>query len=539
MIRWIVAALTVVVFGTAVPARASAYVVISGAGSTWSQNALDQWRRNVVQYGMTVNYAGTGSSDGRSQFRNGTVDFAVSEIPYGLTDAGVIDPPPGRRYAYMPIVAGGTAFMYNLRIGAQRVTNLRLSGEVVAKIFTGQITTWNDPAIAADNPSLRLPARRIVPVVRSDGSGTTAQFSTWLAAKHPAIWNAYCARAGRPGPCGITSYFPVVAGSPFVAQAGSLGVAGYVRQAQSEGAITYVEYSYALNTNFPVAKLLNRRDYYVEPTAENVAVGLLGARINNVPSSPGYLTQDLRGVYDNNDPRAYPLSSYSYMIVPTAAEGAFNASKGETLGAFAYYFLCEGQRQAKTLGYSPLPINLVQAGLDQVRRIPGVNVQNVNIRQCNNPTFSTDGTNTLARTAPQPSACDRRGATAQCSAGTGGASNQPTNTGGGGTGTGGPGQPGAGQSAAGQPGAGQPTAGQSAAGQPAGGQIDPDTGLPVAGTSAGGGSGDVVGEAVTLASRPAWDQQRTLMSVAGGLLLILILGPPLLARRIRRPGGRP
>ena len=104
-------------------ASADSYVPISGAGSTWSQNAIEQWRKNVNQYGLRVNYAGTGSSDGRNQFRNGTVDFAVSEIPYGLTDGGVFDGPPTRKYAYMPIVAGGTSFMYNLNIGGKRVTH--------------------------------------------------------------------------------------------------------------------------------------------------------------------------------------------------------------------------------------------------------------------------------------------------------------------------------------------------------------------------------------------------------------------------------
>jgi ABC-type phosphate transport system substrate-binding protein len=158
-------------------AAAESYVPISGAGSTWSQNAIEQWRKNVNQYGLRVNYAGTGSSDGRNQFRNGTVDFAVSEIPFGLKDAGVVDEPPSRKYAYMPIVAGGTALMYNLTIGGKRVNSLRLSGETVTKIFTGVITSWADPQIKRENPGLVLPARKIVPVVRSDGSGTTAQFS--------------------------------------------------------------------------------------------------------------------------------------------------------------------------------------------------------------------------------------------------------------------------------------------------------------------------------------------------------------------------
>src|SRR5450755_4240122 len=93
-----------VLFGGSRAARATSYVPVSGAGSTWSQNALDQWRRNVVQFGMQVNYQGTGSSDGRNQFKNGTVDFGVSEIPYGVTDQGVFEAPPQRKYAYMPIV---------------------------------------------------------------------------------------------------------------------------------------------------------------------------------------------------------------------------------------------------------------------------------------------------------------------------------------------------------------------------------------------------------------------------------------------------
>ena len=159
-------------------AGADGFVPISGSGSTWSSNALDQWRRNVDSlYGVTVNYSANGSTSGRQDFRQGQVDFAVSEIPYGLTDGGVLDPNPARAFGYMPIVAGGTAFMYNLKIGNKRVTNLRLSGDVITKIFTQQITNWSDPAIKADNPGLALPPRKIIPVVRSDGSGTAAQFT--------------------------------------------------------------------------------------------------------------------------------------------------------------------------------------------------------------------------------------------------------------------------------------------------------------------------------------------------------------------------
>ncbi|MFZ3468812.1 phosphate ABC transporter substrate-binding protein PstS [Streptomyces sp. 4.24] len=533
----------------AVPAAAESYVPVSGAGSTWSQNALDQWRANVKQYGMTVNYSGTGSSDGRNQFRNGTVDFAVSEIPYGIKDSGVVDPAPSRKFSYMPIVAGGTAFMYNLKIGNRRVTNLRLSGEVVAKIFTGVITTWNDAAIKADNPALAasLPARKIVPVVRSDGSGTTAQLTKWMSTRHGSLWDAYCAKAGRTTPCGETSNFPTSRG--FVGQSGSNGVSGYVAQEGNVGTITYVEYSYAVSTTgFLVAKILNGAGYYTEPTAQNVAVSLGKAEIG------ADLTQKLDGVYTGDDPRTYPLSSYSYMIIPTAQESNFNPQKGKALGAFAYYFLCEGQRSVDRLGYSPLPVNLVQAGLEQVRRIPGVTVANIDIKNCKNPTFSADGTNTLAKTAPMPADCDKQGAT-QCETGTGG-NKTPTQTGsasggsgsggatgtggaasGGATGTGGPGTGGTGDGGAGSAGATGGAAADGGTGDGAAaasggadtGGVDPQTGRPLA-----AGAGDLFGMPVTTANGIGGSLQTVLMVLGALILLAVTVAPPLVTRHLTR-----
>ncbi|HWH25618.1 MAG TPA: phosphate ABC transporter substrate-binding protein PstS [Pseudolysinimonas sp.] len=420
----------VAVPSVALPSRADAvgtiHAPISGSGSTWSANAMDQWIRNVfANYKWTVNFDGTaGSTTGRNQFALGSTDFGVSEIPYALSGSDAPDKRPDRQFAYVPIVAGGTSFMYNLVIGGKRVTNLRLSGETVAKIFTGVITKWNDPAIAADNPKLALPAITIVPVVRSDGSGTSAQLTAWMRALYPGIWNAYCAKAGRSN-CGITSNYPVVPGSAFLAQQGSSNVAGAVAKDQSVGAITYVEASYAIKTHFPIAKLLNAAGYYTEPSASNVAVSLLAAVINKDPNSPDYLTAKLSGVYTNPDPRTYPLSSYSYMIIPTALESNFTENKGLTLADFSSYFLCEGQQQAEVLGYSPLPINLAAAGLEQVQKIPGGDSTNKNISKCNNPTFSPDGTNKLAAQAPQPQACDKKGPD-QCLTGTGGAKGTAT-----------------------------------------------------------------------------------------------------------------
>lgn len=229
----------------------------------------------------------------------------------------------------------------------------------------------------------------------------------------------------------MTSYFPVAPGATAVAKSGSLGVSAHVRQPQGEGAITYVEYSYAVNAHFPVAKILNSAGYYVEPTASSVAVALLDARINENKSSTDYLTQILDDVYRSKDSRSYPLSSYSYMVVPTTETAPHTKEKGRSLGTFARYFLCEGQQQAEELGYSPLPRNLVQAGFEQVRRIPGAPTGAVDLSDCRNPTFSADGTNTLAKNAPRPKDCDKRGAT-QCADGTGGARGTatPVNNGG-------------------------------------------------------------------------------------------------------------
>lgn len=395
---------------TAQSAQAVSYTPINGAGSTWSANALYQWARDVQQNGLTVNYNSTGSSDGRKQFINGTVDFGISEIPFQThpTD-GSYPENPTRPYAYMPIVAGGTSFMYHLQVGNTRITDIRLSGETVAKMFTGVITSWADPEITREYGT-QLPAIPITPVVRADGSGTTAQFTLWMSKQYPSIWNAFCAKEGLPTPCGLTSQYPTQ-GTSAVAKSGSVDQANYVAAPYANGTIAYIEYSYALYTppGWPVVSLLNAAGYYVQPTQYDVAVALTRAQINQDRSSPDYLTQVLDGVYANPDPRTYPLSSYSYMILPTSTASPFTAAKGLTLSTFANYFLCQGQQKAGPLGYSPLPVNLVRAGFAQIRRIPGATPSQTDLAACNNPTFdpSNLSANKLAEEAPQPAACQR------------------------------------------------------------------------------------------------------------------------------------
>src|SRR5258706_13623892 len=173
------------------PAHADAS--IDGAGSTWVQIALNQWAADVARQGLSINYQGVGSTSGRVFFYQDQVDFAASEIPFtaaysdatGTVATDEIALVAHRPYAYLPDVAGGTSFMYNLSINGGLVTNLRLSPTNLAKIFTKVITNWNDPALAADNPQLHLPDLPIRPVVRSDGSGTTAQFTAFMASQTP------------------------------------------------------------------------------------------------------------------------------------------------------------------------------------------------------------------------------------------------------------------------------------------------------------------------------------------------------------------
>jgi ABC-type phosphate transport system substrate-binding protein len=405
------------ILAPAQPAAAASFAPIAGAGSSWSANAINVWRANVAQYGMVVNYVGVGSTVGRVDFKQGVVNWAASEIPYGVQDGTNFDPPPSRGYTYMPDTAGAVGFMYNLTISGRRVTDLRLSGNAIAGIFTGVITNWDDPIIAQDNPGLKLPDLRIVPVVRTDGSGATAQFTQWMIATEGSYWTAYCAKVGR-NPCTQTSAYPVLPG--MVGQPGDLGVAGYASQPQAQGAIGYTENSYALQAGFPVAQVLNMAGYYTEPTPGHVGVSLLNAQINNNPNDPLYGTADLSQVYTDTDPRTYELSYYSYMILPTDTSDGLTTAKGYTLGAFGQYLLCQGQQQVDALGYSALPINLVEDGYAQLQKVPGASMPATTsdfIASCNNPTFAPDGTNTLASTDPYPPACDKRGPV-QCTSAT-------------------------------------------------------------------------------------------------------------------------
>jgi phosphate transport system substrate-binding protein len=367
---------------------------VNGGGSTWSAVAIQAWQADVARQGLTVNYQPTGSTAGRQGYTAATYDFAVSEIPFQpqyctnpadpstcydeQTQPGLL----ARPFAYMPIVAGGTSLLYNLQVNGQQFTKLQLTPATVTKIFTGVISNWNDPAIAVENPGVSFPDLKIQPVVRSDGAGTSYQFTAFMAFADPADWNAFCAKAGiAQNPCPPTSQYPYGSLPNSAPEDGSDGVANWVAAPYNNGSIGYAEAAYGINRGVPLASLQNASGVYVQPTAKAVAVALTRAVIN-----PDH-SQNLQGVYTNPDPRAYPMSSYSYMIVPTTDAAPMDLSKGATLSRFILYFLCQGQQEAAPLGYSPLPPNLVELGFSVEQQIPGAAAPPP-LNSCNNPTIT-------------------------------------------------------------------------------------------------------------------------------------------------------
>jgi phosphate transport system substrate-binding protein len=349
---------------------AGAQAPITGAGSTFAEIAINQWRADAARkLGIQVNYQGTGSTAGRNSFTSKTVDFASSDIQYEEGD----QIPPAGTYTYLPLVAGGTALMYNLRDPAGRkITTLKLTGSTAALIFTGEIRNWRDPVILRENPDLanRLPDRDIKPVVRTGGSGTTAVFTNYLAAAAPREWGNFVnavRNSGNPNwvitdPRGkYTSRFPTNYKGNIPVN-GSDGVSNFVASfPNGEGSIGYAEAGYAIQSNLAVAFVRNASGRWTQPTARAVAIALTRATRN--PDG----TQNLSSVYNNPNPETYPISSYNYLIAPVGG----NAAKGETLRQFVIYSVTEGQRKAEPLGYSPLPKALIAQAFEALKRVAG------------------------------------------------------------------------------------------------------------------------------------------------------------------------
>ena len=393
---------------------------IDGSGSSWAYNAINTWIYDVTQQGLQVVFTPSGSAQGRQDFANGVSDFGVSDIGYqGVNPVTGENDTSNRPYAYLPIVGGATTFPYNLVVAGHQVENLRLSGLTLARIFTDQITNWDDPEITADNNGHAFPSIPIIPVVHSEGAGSTYQFTDYLNSLYPQLWQPF---SGYKFP---VEFWPTGKGSQ-VAENGSSGVIDFVSSGAGQGSIGFDEYSYPLGSqcgpaSCPVVALENADGYYTMPDAYDAAVALTQADIDYTPG-PDYLLETLNHVWTYNDPRTYPLSSYSYEIEPTAScsgqppcDPTMNTPKRQALADFDAYSLCQGQSQMAPIGYSPLPINLVEASFKQVDLLqhadPQVSVANVNVANCDNPTFipGDPDKNELALIAPYPPACAKAG----------------------------------------------------------------------------------------------------------------------------------
>jgi phosphate transport system substrate-binding protein len=546
-------------FGAGNAGASVAHALIQGSGSSWAGPAINQWISDVQSNGMQVVFTPSGSAQGRKDFASKTVDFAVSDIGFQGKDptTQADDTSQGRNYAYLPIVAGGTALPYHIEKNGQLVRNLRLSGDTLAKIFTNKITNWNDKQITDDNHGVQMPNLPIIPVVHSEGSGSTYQFTRYLWKEYPQYWNDF-------GGAHPTEYFPRQGAQ--IAENGSDSSINFITSGAANGAIGYDEYSYALGKNYPVVKVLNKAGYYTLPTQYNVAVALTKAIINTDKSSADYLLQDLDDVYTYNDPRVYPISSYSYAVIPTSpnpANSKMTTAKRQTLADYLYLSVCQGQTQMGPIGYSPLPVNLVQASFDQIGKLKQadnkVDISNANVTTCHNPTFiaGKPKENCLARIAPPPPPCDR-GGTGPCPVGpdprprgkcvnlnssTGGGIEAPTprgggngdNGGGGGRNQGGPGgttPTGGGSTApAGATGDGP----ISAAGPTASVSRDPLTGQLVGSNTDPNavGAAQAAAQASNLGRSQSASTDLALEILAGVLLVGLLVGPPLVARRMK------
>jgi phosphate transport system substrate-binding protein len=316
-------------------------LTVSGSGSTFMSNFVEQCKADVKKsFNVNVTYQASGSGAGRSAYINATTDFAGSDVAFTKNELASVKNP----FVYIPITIGGIAVIYKV----PGVTDLRLSGPTLAKVFGGSIAKWNDDAIAKENPGAALPSETIRVIVRSDSSGTSNVFTDYLDTAGGGNWKK-----------GVTSTFPVPAGTG-VAQRGSDGVTNYVAGAQGNFAITYAESSFAEERKLSVAKVINTAGEAVAPEPDAIAEAMSDAKVQD----DGTLFLN----FLTTKPKAYPISTTAYLIAPQTID----AKKGDVLRTFLTHSLGACQEKADKLGYAPLPRNLVDLGLAALAKVnPG------------------------------------------------------------------------------------------------------------------------------------------------------------------------
>jgi phosphate transport system substrate-binding protein len=320
-------------------------VSLLGAGATFPAPLIQKWtvEYNKLNPSVTINYNPIGSGGGIQQITQKTVDFGASDAP--LTDSQ-FSAAPG--LVLFPETLGGVAVTYNLKsLGISNSTTLRFTGPVIAGIYMGSITKWNDPAIQAINPGVQLPNSQITAVHRSDGSGTTFAFTNFLSVVSPTWAN------GVGYSTSVT--WPVDKSGTGVGASGNAGVAGTV--ANTPGAIGYVDVIYAISNHLGVGSVQNPAGNFVVPTLQTIlwAAG-------NATGTPN--PTDLRlHIVNAQGPQSYPISTYTYTLVykDMSLNPGITQDKAKALTKFLWWIIHDGQKYAPDLIYVPLPQNVVAA----------------------------------------------------------------------------------------------------------------------------------------------------------------------------------
>lgn len=313
--------------GAAAPGGAQT-ITLNGAGATFPFPLYSKWSQvYAAEKGVQINYQSIGSGGGIRQFISKTVDFGASDGP--MTDEQVAQ--AGGRALHIPMVAGAVVPVYNVPNVGQ---GLNFTPEVLADIFLGRITKWNDPHLAKANPNAALPAADLVVVHRSDGSGTTAIWVNYLSKVSP-MWKV---RVGE----GTSVNWPTGLGGR-----GNEGVAGLVRQ--TPNSLGYVELAYALTNRMTFGNVQNRAGQFVRPSLSSTTKAMEGA-LANIPD-------DYRMFFANPEGKdVYPIGGFTWILI--YADQA-DPVKGKALVEFLWWAVHDGQKYAPTLLYAPLPKSLV------------------------------------------------------------------------------------------------------------------------------------------------------------------------------------
>jgi phosphate transport system substrate-binding protein len=335
IIRWGVAlvAMSILAAGCAAPRNS-----LTAAGATFPYPVYSQWFDAYHQKAdVTINYQPMGSGAGVQQVRSRTMDFGASDTPVSNGDLKTMP----KKLLQIPAVAGAVVIAYNL----PGITKpLKLDGPTLADIYLGKIAKWNDSRIAALNPGVALPNLGIVVGHRSDGSGTSFIFTSYLSAVSPE-WKD---KVGT----GKSVSWPVGIGGK-----GNSGVAGVIKQ--SPGALGYVELAYAQQNKFQYAALRNKAGKFVLPSVEATTAAAAGAT--------EMLQKDIRSsIVNASGERSYPIASFTYLLV---YEDIGNTQKANEIKAFLKWAITHGQMMAKPLYYAPLPDSVVKLDEDLIEKI--------------------------------------------------------------------------------------------------------------------------------------------------------------------------